>query len=264
LSFTGGRLNKINAPVSIRGYYQDIARISAALALTTDVAMGILGGDLKRKEKLSARLGDVLSNLYLTSAILKRFHDEGEHVADLPLVHWCARFCLHQAEFHLHRFYKNFPNRGIAQFMHFLIFPFGMQIEAPDDKMGHKIARMLMHPNETRTRLGAIGFYENDGKNNFGLLEAALLACTESEAIDKKIHEAVKSRAIIANDLNDPIEEALKLGIISPSEAILARKTHDFTAEIIAVDDFPAQEKIAVERKAHKPADEPLHKVAST
>lgn len=239
LTLTGGRTTQVNAPRSIRRYYQQMARLSAALAITTDVAMGVLGGDLKRKEKLSARLGDVLSNLYLTSAILKRFHDEGEHVADLPLVHWCARYCLHQAEFNLHRFYKNFPNKPIAGFMHAIIFPFGMQIEAPDDKMGHKVARILMHPNETRSRLGAIGFYEDNGNNPFGTVEAALVACINAEDVDKKIHAALKAGKITDDDLHDPIQEAVKAGIISETEAKLARKARDLTMEVIAVDDFP-------------------------
>lgn len=238
LTFTGGYTTSVKAPTSIRRYYQHIARLSAALAITTDVAMGVLGGDLKRKEKLSARLGDVLSNLYLCSAILKRFHDEGEHVADLPLVHWCARFCLHQAEFNLHRFYKNFPNRTVARVMHFMIFPVGMNVGAPDDKMGHKVARLLMYPNETRSRLGTIGYYENNGNNNFGLLEDALLACVNAEAVDKKIHDAVKQGKIIEDDLHDTIDEASRLGIISSSEVLLARKAKEATMRVIAVNDF--------------------------
>jgi acyl-CoA dehydrogenase len=240
LNLTRGRLAKIDAPAAIQPYYREIARLSAALALTTDLAMGTLGGELKRKEKLSARLGDVLSHLYLTSAILKRFHDEGEHVADLPLVHWCARFSLHQAEFHLHRFYKNFPYRTLAHLVHRLIFPFGTHIEAPDDKMGHKIARMLMQPNETRERLGAIRYDLQRADDKLAQLESALIASLQSESVDKKIHEAVRSDKIAQDNLHDPISEALRLGIINTDEAALARRTHELTGAVISVDDFPA------------------------
>lgn len=238
LALTGARFVNVDVPAPIRHHYRDIARLSAALAITSDVAMAVLGGDLKRKEKLSARLGDVMSHLYLTTAVLKRFHDEGEHVADLPLVHWCAKFSLHQAEFALHRFYKNFPNKLIAGFMHRMIFPFGKRVEAPDDKMGHKVARMLMTQNETRTRLGAIGHYEDDGRNNFGKLESALTACLAAEVIDKKIHDAIKAGKITSDDLHDPIKEAARLGIINSSEELIARKAKELTAGIIAVDDF--------------------------
>lgn len=251
LSLTAGRITHFNAPRTTRRYYQHIARISAALALTTDMAFALLGGDLKRKEKLSARLGDVLSNLYLTTAVLKRFHDEGEHVADLPLVHWAARHCLHQAEFHLHRFYKNFPNRILARIMDFMVFPFGQIVEAPDDKMGHKIGRMLMHPNETRTRLGDVGYYEDDGKNNYGILETALVKCLNAEPVEKKISSAVKAGELKDDPTTDIAALALAQGIISETEAKVLRDAKAATAEVIAVDDFPGNTSLEIKQNNH-------------
>ncbi len=239
LSFTRGALTIETAPRPTRYYYRQIRRLSAALALTTDFALGLLGGDLKRKEKLSARLGDVLSNLYLTTAVLKRFHDEGEHVADLPLLHWAASYTLYQAEFHLHRFYKNFPNQTLATLVHFLIFPYGRIIETPDDKMGHKIARMLMEPNETRARLGQIGFYDDDGRNNYGLLETAMQKCIAAEPIEKKIRAAVKSGVLEEPSYEDILDRALKANIITQLEEDIVRDARDYRSRIIAVNDFP-------------------------
>jgi acyl-CoA dehydrogenase len=240
LTLTAGYLEKVDAPAVLRRYYQQISRLSAALAITTDVAMAILGGDLKRKEKLSARLGDVLSYLYLTTAVLKKYHDEGEHTADLPLVHWAAHYCLHEAEFALHRFYKNFPSPILAKIMHFIIFPLGRKITPPADKVGHRIARIMMTQNEARDRLGAIGYYEKTNNNPFGLLEEALAACIAAEAVDKKIHEGIKAGKIIYDDLHDPIEEASRLGLINSSEVLLAQRARQLTNEVIAVDDFAA------------------------
>jgi acyl-CoA dehydrogenase len=244
LSFSNGLITFEKAPRATRQYYRQIRRLSAALALTTDFAMAILGGDLKRKEKLSARLGDVLSNLYLTTAVLKRFHDEGEHVADLPLLHWAARYTLSQAEFNLHRFYKNFPNRWLARIMHFFVLPYGRMIETPDDKMGHKIARLLMEPNEARARLGQIGFYDDDGKNNFGLLETGLKRCIAAEPVSKKIKQAIKDGKLAQHDYRELIERALEAGVITPDEASIAEQAREYRDMIIAVNDFPGYSTI--------------------
>lgn len=239
LTLTGGRLaNTEGSSALMRPYYRDLARLSASLAITTDVAMAVLGGELKRKEQLSARLGDVMSYLYLASAALKRFHDEGEPLADLPLVRWAVVYSLHRAEMALHQFYKNFPNRIVAKLMGWMIFPLGRRIHYPHDRLNHKIARILMSPSDTRSRLGAIGFYKDDGSNNLGLLETTLAACLEAEAVDKKIHEAIKAKKIMADDLHDPIDEAVRLGLINHSEELLAKRARDLTAQVIAVDDF--------------------------
>lgn len=239
LSLTHGKFTHLKKPRTIKQYYQHISRLSAALAFTTDVTLAILGGELKRKEKLSARLGDTLSHLYMTSAILKRFQDEGQHALDLPFVHWTARYALHQAEFHLHRFWKNFPNRIIANLMHMFIFPFGMHVEAPDDSMGHKLARHLMHPNDSRDRLGANSYLVDDGHNNYGLLETALEKCLRAEPIEKKMAEAIRKGELDDESVDDLTDQALKANVISAAEAAILREANDYRDQIVAVDDFP-------------------------
>uniref|UniRef100_UPI003C76A7DE acyl-CoA dehydrogenase domain-containing protein n=1 Tax=Escherichia coli TaxID=562 RepID=UPI003C76A7DE len=88
LGITNGRLSTAPTKDETRRYYQQINRLSANMALLSDVAMGVLGGRLKRRERISARLGDILSHIFLASAVLKRYEDEGRNTADLPLVHW--------------------------------------------------------------------------------------------------------------------------------------------------------------------------------
>src|SRR4030095_7327023 len=106
-----------------RRYYQQLTRFSAALAFLADVSMGTLGGALKRKEKLSARLGDVLSLLYLCSATLKRYEDEGRQPADAPLMHWAIWDAMFKAQSALEGVISNFPNRALAQLMWRFVFP---------------------------------------------------------------------------------------------------------------------------------------------
>lgn len=241
LSFTHAYITHPPVPSSVKRYYQHITRLSAALAITTDMTMGILGGALKRKENLSARLGDVLSYLYLASAVLKRYQDQGNQKEDLILVDWAARYCLNQAEFALHEFYMNFPYRILGTVMNFLVFPYGRRITMPNDKMSHRVARMLMSPNDTRTRLSQAAYMKNDGHNLLGQLEDTLLKCIAVEPIDRKIHHAIKNGVLPEDHGHDIYEQALKAGIISDLEKEEAEAALKARMNVINVDDFPGQ-----------------------
>ncbi|RAN85930.1 acyl-CoA dehydrogenase, partial [Bacillus sp. SRB_28] len=117
LGLTRGLTSSTPTRDATRRYYQHMNRLSANLALLSDVSMAVLGGSLKRRERISARLGDVLSQLYLASAVLKRYDDEGRNEADLPLVHWGVQDALYQAEQAIDDLLKNFPNRFVAGVM---------------------------------------------------------------------------------------------------------------------------------------------------
>ncbi|MDW2138522.1 acyl-CoA dehydrogenase domain-containing protein, partial [Vibrio sp. 2128(2023)] len=121
-------------------YYQQLNRYSANLALLSDISMAVLGGSLKRKERLSARLGDILSQLYLSSATLKRFEQDGRPAEDLALVHWGLQDSLKQAEIAVDEFLANFPNKVIGRTLRVLIMPFGRVRKAPSDKLDSKVA----------------------------------------------------------------------------------------------------------------------------
>ncbi|WP_029855338.1 acyl-CoA dehydrogenase domain-containing protein, partial [Vibrio parahaemolyticus] len=135
-------------------YYQQLNRYSANLALLSDISMAVLGGSLKRKERLSARLGDILSQLYLSSATLKRFEQDGRPAEDLALVHWGLQDSLKQAEIAIDEFLANFPNKVIGRTLRVLIMPFGRVRKAPSDKLDSKVARILQTPSATRSRIG--------------------------------------------------------------------------------------------------------------
>ena len=141
-----------------RRYYQQLTRFSAALAFLADVSMGTLGGALKRKEKLSARLGDILSLMYLCSATLKRYEAEGRQQADAPLMHWAMWDAMFKAQNAFEGVISNFPNRIVAAVMRRVVFPLGRPYVVPSDKLGHDVARLLIEPSATRDRLTA-GIY---------------------------------------------------------------------------------------------------------
>lgn len=155
---TGGR--GIDAPTEAptRRYYQQLTRYSAAFAFTVDVAMLVLGGSLKRREKISARLGDVLSQMYLCSATLKRFEDDGRPDADLPLLHWSMQDASFRIQEAFDGVLQNFPSRIGAWLLRRLIFPLGKCVMPPSDLLGHQVSKLMMEPGLDRDRLTA-GMY---------------------------------------------------------------------------------------------------------
>ena len=194
-------------------YYQHINKFSAQFAFATDMAMLTLGGYLKQKEHLSARLGDVLSALYMASMVLKHYENQGRPEADLPLVEWSLRTLLYKAQEQMHGFLRNFPNRWVAAVMRLVIFPRGRTYFAASDRLGRKIVEPLMVPSESRDRLSAGIYTTPEPGNPIGLLQEALVAAMNAEPLEKRIRvEGVKTGRITALDLPGQIEQALALG----------------------------------------------------
>lgn len=187
LGLTRGLTSSTPTRDGTRRYYQHMNRLSANLALLSDVSMAVLGGSLKRRERISARLGDVLSQLYLASAVLKRYDDEGRNEADLPLVHWGVQDALYQAEQAIDDLLKNFPNRFVAGALRIAIFPTGRHYDAPSDKLDHKVAKILQVPSATRSRIGRGQYLTPSEHNPVGLLEEALLDVMAADPIHQRI-----------------------------------------------------------------------------
>src|SRR5690606_2877866 len=178
--------------VETRHYYKHVSRLSAAFAFLADVSMLAMGGALKRKEKISGRLGDVLSMMYLVSATLKRYEDEGRLKEDLPLVRWAVRDALYHAQQAIDQVLSNFPVKPLASLLRWTIFPLGTPFRPPLDRRNHECARIVLEPGEARDRLTA-GTYRARGESDAtGVLEAAFQACIACEPIDRKLRDAVK------------------------------------------------------------------------
>ena len=227
-------------------YYQHVNKFSAQFAFATDMAMLTLGGYLKQKEHLSARLGDVLSSLYMASMVLKHYENQGRPEADLPLVEWSCRTLLYKAQEQLHGFLRNFPNRWVAGAMRLVIFPRGRTYFAASDRLGRRIVEPLMVPSESRERLSD-GIYKTvEPGNPIGLLQAALVLAMTAEPLEKRIRvEGVKTGRIGALDLPGQIGQALAIGLISAAEAQLLREYDHKVMDIINVDDFESEELAA-------------------
>jgi acyl-CoA dehydrogenase len=236
-----------------RRYYQQLTRFSAALAFLADVSMGSLGGALKRKEKLSARLGDVLSLMYLCSATLKRFEDEGRQPADAPLMHWAIWDAMFKAQTALEGVISNFPNRALAAMMRRIVFPLGRPYVVPSDRLGHEVAKLLIEPSATRDRLTAGMFIARSGEGPVLQIERALAATLAAEPVEAKIRLAAKegrldTRLPPGAGLEELVARAQTAGIVDAAEGAALLAARDLTAKVIRVDDF-AQDLGASEMK---------------
>ncbi|MEP7245507.1 MAG: acyl-CoA dehydrogenase [Gammaproteobacteria bacterium] len=243
MALTHARFTRVPVTGPTRRYYQHIVRFSASFAFAVDVAMLTLGGYLKKKENLSARLGDVLSCMYLASMVLKHHENQGRHAADLPIVEWACRNLLYQAQEQLHTFLRNFPNRFLAAAMRFLIMPRGLVYSAPSDRLGRALAELVSSPTEARERLGGFIYKTLEPTNALGLLQEALVLSQTAEPIEKRIRvEGVKTGKVTALDLPGQIQQALAAGIISETEAASLRDYDRKVMDIINVDDFAPDE----------------------
>jgi acyl-CoA dehydrogenase len=242
LGLTSARFSAAPSGATLR-YFQHINRFSAAFALATDVAMLALGGYLKKKETLSARLGDVLSAMYLASMVLKHHENQGRETADLPLVEWACRSLLYQAQEQLHLFLRNFPNRLLAACMRLFIFPRGLTYFPPSDGLGREIGALMMNPTATRERLSAHIYKAPGSHNPLAQLQEAMTLCITAEPLERRMRvDGVKTGRIGALDLPGQIRQALNLGIISETEASLLTDYDAKVMNIINVDDFAPHE----------------------
>jgi acyl-CoA dehydrogenase len=243
MAMTFARFTKVPKTGATKRYFQHVNRYSASFAFATDIAMLALGGYLKKKETLSARLGDVLSMMYLASMVLKHHENQGREEADLPLVEWACRSLLYQAQEQLHLFLRNFPNRPLAAFMRMVIFPRGMTYFPPSDRLGRNIVDLIMNPTASRERLSQHIYKTQESHNPLGMLQEALILSTMAEPLEKRIRvEGVKTGRVTALDLPGQIAQAQALGILSEAEAVMLRDYDAKVSHLIAVDDFAPED----------------------
>jgi acyl-CoA dehydrogenase len=240
-SWTGGLFAPAPDAGDATGFYRQLSRYSAAFALCADMALLTLGGALKRKEMLSARFGDILSELYLLSAALKRWQDEGRHQADFAALEWCMATGFRTIEIRFAEILANLPNRFVAVLLKFFIQPFGARVLGPSDRIVHRCAQLVLEPSAARDRLTAdLSHVDDDGGR--ARLEAAFLLVTGSEDAAKRM------RAARLHDWR----EAVKKGVITQGEGEKLAAAHEAVAKVIEVDDFAPE---AISPIYKKPAD---------
>lgn len=244
LGLTGGRAARlsVNAAPDMQAYYRLLSRYSCAFSVLADAAMLTLGGSLKMRERLSARLGDILSNMYLASSVLKRFEDEGRQADDAPLVHWAMQETLRSTQEAFDGVLENFPNRALAACLRILFFPFGAPSQPASDRLDQQVARILITPSATRDRLTRDCFVPKDKSMPVAAIDAALLVTIACESVDAKVRQFEKSGRLDGNpqaNVRDIAVAAHAAGGISDEEYALLCERNALRDRVIAVDDFP-------------------------
>jgi acyl-CoA dehydrogenase len=237
-AISGGRLIAVPTEGATHRYYQQMTRYAAAFAFASDIAMLSLGGALKRREKLSARLGDVLSQLYICSATLKKFEDDGRPTEDVPLMQWAVEDALFRIQTAFDGVLQNFPNRFFAFLMHVLIFPLGQCRRPPSDQLGHQVSTLLMKPGAARDRLTAGMYLPTDEADAIAALEASLTSTLLCEPLQAELEKARKGGKLKSLEELQLVAEARDKGLITPEQALQLERDYALRRKVIMVDDF--------------------------
>ncbi len=245
LGLTGARIGRVPGDATTRRYYRKLNRYSANLALVADTSMLLLGGKLKFKESLSGRLGDVLSQLYIASAMLKRYEDRDCPASERPLLAWAFHDACHKIELALSGALRNFPIRPAGWALWLLVFPWGRRAQAPSDRLGHRAASLLMSPSETRDRMGEGTFLTPCANNPAGRINAGLAKAIAAEPVERKFLKLVKSGDITAMDLPAQLHEAQLKGLLNAEEIALLNELQAIVHDAITVDDFDPSELVS-------------------
>jgi acyl-CoA dehydrogenase len=239
---TGSKVGAAPGDDNTRRYFRKLNRYSAALAVMADTSMLLLGGKLKFKESLSGRLGDVLSQLYIASAMLKRHQDEGSPAGDQPLLAYAFHDAINKIETALSTALRNFPIRPVAWLLWPLIFPWGRRAQAPGDRLGHKVASLLMTPCDARDRLAA-GVFTTPGEHNpAGRIASYLPKFVLAEPVERKFLKALKNSDIEALEFDAQLDEGVREGWITADERKQLEELRTLTLDAISVDDFDPEE----------------------
>ena len=241
LGLTASRMT----PAPVRGphanYFRQLSRLSSAFAFVADSVLVTLGGKFKFKEKLSGRLADVLIHLYMASAVLKRFEDDGRPESDLPLLTWAMEDSLYRIQQALLGVIRNFPFPVLGGLVRLIIFPFGLPHTEPSDKIVKAVARLLLDESECRDRL-THGVFISDRDDATGRVNKAFHLVLEAAPAERAIKNALKTSVNFEN-YEGLVKRATESGVITEEQATMVRLAQQACALAIAVDDFP-QEKL--------------------
>ncbi|OAJ50852.1 acyl-CoA dehydrogenase [Pseudomonas marginalis] len=234
-----------------QGYFRALNRQAAAFALLADLSMMLLGGELKRRERLSARLGDVLSHMYLASAALKRYHDLNSPDHLEPLFAWAMEESLGESERALDELLSNFPNKVLGCLLRVIVFPFGRRHTGPSDALDAEVAAVIGRAkgDPTLEELLAGCYRPQSVEDPVGALQHAYDLLGASHPLQKKLHSALKSGQVKPTAGEHAIDAALHAGVLQPAEAQTLRDAEAARRKVIDVDDFSKEELTQAEGK---------------
>lgn len=245
-ALTGGAL--IAAPAGaapeLRRHYRAATRLSTLLALASDLSMATVGGALKRKGALTGRLGDLLSQLFILSSVLKRFEDEGRPAEDLPLAHWAAQDALARAAAAWRALLVNHPSRMAALLLRIVGAGLGRAAGGPDDRCAAAVAGLVQRHGPARDRLLAGSWTPRIEVDPIAATQVAFDLHPRVEAIERRLKDAIVAGRITRAPqdltlLDAWAAKAEAQGLIDAAERALIARFAQYADQAIQVDDFP-------------------------
>jgi acyl-CoA dehydrogenase len=221
-------------------YYQQVTRMCAAFAFVSDTVLLSLGGTFKFREYLSGRLADALIHLYMASAVLKRFEDDGRPEEDLPLLTWAMDDSLFTIQESLKGVLRNFPIPGFGRLLRWLVFPFGSPYCKPSDRTLSEAAELLLTENESRDRLVS-GVYISDTEDAAGRVHTAFHLVLTATKAENAIRNAL-SEPVTYENYEDLVQKAVESGVITEEQATTVRLAQEATRAVVDVDEFSREE----------------------
>jgi acyl-CoA dehydrogenase len=219
-------------------YAKRLSRLSATFAFLADVAMGTLGGSLKFKERLTARLADALAWQYLASCALKRFIDDGQPERDRVFFRWSMEYACREVQNALDGFLRNLPMRPVAWLLRPLVFPLGLRHRGPSDHLEGQVARALLDGGEAREAHTDSVFVPSADELGLGLLEEAHRAAVEALGVQRKLRAAVQDKRIERRPAATLPQRALEAGLLTAQDLEALQRAASLRAEAVAVDSF--------------------------
>ena len=244
-NLTGGMMASAPGDANrLSEWYRQLARASRSFAFVADLTVAMLGGGLKTKQKITGRMADALSELYMLSAVLKRYNDDGRPEGDLAIVELAARNGLHRFQEAIGGVIDNFPVAAARPLMRVVVFPLGRRYKPAPDALGRVVAKHVLEPGSARDRLTRDIFISKNVNDPTGLLEVTLEKVIAAEPVEKKLEKAIRDGVVARYHGLDWFGEAVKKGVLTEAEGAQLKELEGLVARVIAVDHFdPAELK---------------------
>ena len=236
LGLSNGALSKAPVNGKLAHYYRRINHLSAAFCFINDIVLLVFGGKFKFKEKISGRLADVLSHLYMASAVLKHFEDSGAPEEDLPLARWALRDSLFTIQERLVGVTRHLRNPLLIYGTRFIAFPRGRQYDPPSDYLGKRVARILLTDTPSRDRLLS-GTYESGKDDAVGLLNKAFKATLEVADLEKQLRARFK-QVVSPYNCQELTAKGMEVGLLTEDQATRICQAQALALQVINVNEF--------------------------
>ncbi len=236
----------------LKRYYQKLSWASASFAIMADIAMGALGGSLKMKEKITGRYADILSHMYLATAVIKRFEAEGRKKEDLPYARYALEHSLHEIQKAFDGIFQNLPVPGLSWLFAGPIKAwsgFNTLGSGVSDRISHEVSKAMQTQGEARDRMHKGVFISEDTKDPVGRLAQTFELVKSAEAIERKVKKAIKAKQLPKKRVSQLLDQALAQSIITQNEYDLIKKAEAARYDAIQVDDFSPEEYFRADRK---------------